>query len=1047
MKRSDAPREPFRALLITLASFCFAAGFFISSKKFLDLDPGEAVATGRVTVEGVSKAQDYLRFGYLLVIVPFLTVLLIRWLPAIGRRIASVPSGQTPLGVVAFVSAPLILAPFLYLTTYKELWSVLFPPVLAAIILLAWRWWSRSAWLATLFSSSRGAATPLAITEGVAVLIHRYLVTGKRIAHMPSLLLETLFILLFVAAWWVTIALLARLFAASESETPRAFVGIAWGATPLLLLPLSALFPTPTLPLTLAVVFLSALGSILFVKRLAPPRPDAVRSFTAWIGVPCVTGAFSYASSAHISGWIDLFHQGEMLGPASDYLRGKIPYADVVPIHGLLQDGLLDAWLMAWFGRTHEIAIVRATLFESLMLPTVWMLSWVVFRSFPASFAALLSTIVLAADNQRAVPQLVVAILVLGALRSGRRAPLAIAGILSSLALMFSVDIGIYSIAGAVGSFVCLALVDRNRSSLVDAAGKTTWFLAGVLMGILPFLVWFRSLGVVGDFLQTTFVTVPSLIDATWSLPFPDLDDWFAKDLPNGSLFDLAWNLRFVINGLILCIALIVLARAAVERRVGLDERVLATLTVFAIVTQRSALGRADIFHQWFAAFMIAPILVILILRFVARIRAEASPARAAAWAAALLLVPAGFAILWAPHLLEQRLEDTIGFEARRSGAAADPDGEMSTRRVSRVAAAIRERSAPEQPIFDFSNQPAFYFFADRRNPTRFYQVPIFSPLPLQEETVASLSSDPPAVVIMSAPDQFDRFDAVTNRDRAPLVASWIEHHYSPSTRVEGVDLWTRSDPAPSPWEPPSVLPGPHQVALRPHRDARVVFPSVGTLQGADMARWSSDLFLFNPEDVPVEYRLRYRAGEQIRERRYAVGPLHTERIADIAQSLFGLPGVNGALWVLYDPTYPPVARVVTRRDPGTSRGIHALPLRDDQATSGGDLIVTGYRAEPDERINLTVVNFGTATAAVTVQLLDAGNAPLGARLSATIGEEQSHTFVDLATQIGSVVPFPSSFRIDVVSGEVGAQLSIVDGKSGSAELVTAVPIKDDAPR
>ncbi|HEX6086384.1 MAG TPA: hypothetical protein VF266_17785, partial [Thermoanaerobaculia bacterium] len=60
----------------------------------------------------------------------------------------------------------------------------------------------------------------------------------------------------------------------------------------------------------------------------------------------------------------------------------------------------------------------------------------------------------------------------------------------------------------------------------------------------------------------------------------------------------------------------------------------------------------------------------------------------------------------------------------------------------------LRELTKKNEPVFDFSNQPAFYFFADRPNPTRFYQVPILSPRAFQEETIRALEQAKPKVVL-----------------------------------------------------------------------------------------------------------------------------------------------------------------------------------------------------------------------------------------------------------------------------------------------------------
>ena len=64
----------------------------------------------------------------------------------------------------------------------------------------------------------------------------------------------------------------------------------------------------------------------------------------------------------------------------------------------------------------------------------------------------------------------------------------------------------------------------------------------------------------------------------------------------------------------------------------------------------------------------------------------------------------------------------------------------MTYWRIQDVTKAVQELTRRNEPIFDFSNQPAFYFFADRPNPTRFYQVPILSPRGFQAETICALS-------------------------------------------------------------------------------------------------------------------------------------------------------------------------------------------------------------------------------------------------------------------------------------------------------------------
>ena len=126
---------------------------------------------------------------------------------------------------------------------------------------------------------------------------------------------------------------------------------------------------------------LGAFGLAALWSRALKPR--AAWNLAAYVLIPALIWVVSYASSSHLSQWIDLFHRGEAVGPASDYLRGKVPYRDVFVLHGLLEDGLLDAWLMQIFGRSLDVAIMRPVVLASLLAPLLWYLGLAIFQSIP----------------------------------------------------------------------------------------------------------------------------------------------------------------------------------------------------------------------------------------------------------------------------------------------------------------------------------------------------------------------------------------------------------------------------------------------------------------------------------------------------------------------------------------------------------------------------------------------------------------------------------------------------------------------------------------
>src|SRR5206468_10988103 len=291
-------------------------------------------------------------------------------------------------------------------------------------------------------------------------------------------------------------------------------------------------------------------------------------------------------------------------------------------------------------------------------------------------------------------------------------------------------------------------------------------------------------------------------------------------------------------NPLIIAIALVCLVQRAIKRKSDQLDIALLALTAFAILTQRSALGRADFQHQYFSAFLIGPMIVILLVFF----------GRAAGKIAAVALLPVFFIVLWAPDIANSRLDDLTHYLGRVSGVGwVDPAAMEIRHRIDQVRFWVTDLSRPGAPIFDFSNQPALYFFCNRPNPTRFYQVPILSPPQFQREVIAALERAKPPIVIRRSPQTFDVFDGIDNSVRAQAVAGYINDYYNYAASTWGVEVWTRR-----PRVPPLYLEGyMRQIRLPSLRElgvlgqrARLVFPSVGRLPGANDTYWKSDLML-----------------------------------------------------------------------------------------------------------------------------------------------------------------------------------------------------------
>jgi len=568
----------------------------------------------------------------------------------------------------------------------------------------------------------------------------------------------------------------------------------------------------------------------------------------------------------------------------------------------------------------------------------------------------------------------------------------------------------------------------RNSTRLLS-------FLAGTLLGTAPFLIYLASRGALGAFAQTSFVTLPRIIDAVWSLPFPDLTSAFRKNLTLHSLSDFVLNeqFRFILNPLVIAIGIVVLAQRAIRRRIDLLDAGLFTLLAFAILTQRSALGRADFPHQYFSAFLIGPIIVLLLVR--------------ASRTVVLLVAPLLVVALWVPDLMNVRIDDTTHYLGRVSHIGfIDPAAEEIRHRIEAVRYWVWLESKPNQPIFDFSNQPAFYFFCERPNPTRFYQVPILSPPELQRETIVALERSRPRVVIRRSPQEFDVFDGVDNAVRAQAVAAYLDDHYAFAHTTRGVEIWTRKADAP-PLNLAGYLRRIRTPALKELGTlglrTRVVFPTVGTLGGVGGAYWRSDLLLHNPYKERLALNLRYVSDEARADRHVSLEGGQSIVWPDVVRSFFGAPEGRGALWIEYHGDHPPVARVRTADVAHDAKASIDAPLTmGDAATAGGtndDLTIFGIPSTAGRHINIGIVNVGTIPATFRITARSRTGQPIGKPIEEGLAEDQSYTATDLETQLRASLDETTSVHVRAIAGTIVAYATVVNA-NGDTELIAALP-------
>jgi hypothetical protein len=1053
---------------VWIAAFCLAGGVFLSLTLLLkNLPPTAPVATGVVTILRYSKLQDYVTVALFFLLVPPLTI----WLHRVFER-----TGATLLSTV-----PYLLSPIFFLTTGKVGWILGIPIALSLGGPRALAVWQTRRWLRAMFRRELHPHHALLFAEGLSWILFRYIVLSRRIAHIPTLFLEFVFVAAFLALFWAAAILIARLaellFAENREDV---FKRITVAALPLVVLPfISAIWMPLIHARAITAITIAVIAILAFVIR-KPFAPRTAWNLAAYLIFPALVYLVSYASTAQGSQWVDLFHRGEAIGPASDYLRGKVPFRDVFALHGMLEDGLLDSWLMDLFGRSLDVHIARTVIIGALLGVSLWFLGIVVFDSIPLALFCVAMGSWTTVENNRTFFQVAAVALFWNAVKRRSRASAIFAGVFAGIAIFFSYDIGLYTIAGAIGASLLLWIAAKRAplatpsgaasapgsreerivlgeitpsSRRPRAAAAPLFFAIGVLLGAAPFIIYLAMRGALDDFAVTSFVIIPRIIDATWALPFPDLVSTFRRDLNLHTLADFVLLEKFhlILSPLTIAVALVYFIQRWRRKRVDQLDYALLVLTVFAAITQRTAFGRAEFRHQYFAAFLIGPILILLAsiafraLREIWRDGDSSTRVFLAALAAAT--VPAIAVLFWIPDLINVRLNDLVAYTTRVQHLKIDdPLAEEVRWRIHDVTEEVKALTPRGEPIFDFSNQPAFYFFTDRPNPTRFYQVPILSPREFQAETIGALERAKPKVIIRRSPERYDQFDGVPNELRAQAVAAYLRDAYEFHKTTRGVELWTRRRDA-RPLVVAQYLRAirlPDAKALVSSGMQRLVFPAIGSNPGVGGSYWQSDLTMHNPYREPLTATLRFVANDRGIDRAITLAPRQTLRWPDVVKTLFGAGGV-GTLWVEHRENRAPVAIVKTAdvAHGGRASIEPALSARDAAAagTESAELAIVGIPAATAEghRVNVGVVNIGNFPATFRITARTRTGQAVGRPIESGVFEDQVWILNDLEHAIGAKIDDTMTVRVQVIAG-TGVAFATVVQPGGDSEFIAAIP-------
>jgi len=487
------------------------------------------------------------------------------------------------------------------------------------------------------------------------------------------------------------------------------------------------------------------------------------------------------------------FEEMQHVTPAGEMLHGAKPYVDVVPPHGLIQDALLD-YVLLRIGPQTLGGVLRGRLaLNGLLAIVCYALGAAATGSADLGFLGFGAAAILGqgASVVRFGPTLVTLLICVAALRRRKPRWLIAAGAMSMIAVLTSIDFGVYAIAISIFSalrFRNVAPPPAARSSYI-ALGYG--FIGGFVTGVIAMIAMIVG-GYFTAFLRVTLFEVPKVGAAYTLTPFdptPALGQRFPEVL--AALVDRA-SLAYMIWIASLLVLAVVLAngwRANGRKRAALDA-ILAI--VFWIVI--AGLSYAERHHLYFQ-MIVGPLLVVVAYR---ASRARSTAARLAAPALTLLIlinasVTTHLAIVgWLRHArgpIEPGWRE-ISLPRGRGALFRDPD--IAT--LDSITKYMNAHLGPGDTFFDFTNRGLMYFLLDKRMPVRFVEVAYYEAEERQREVIAKLEANPhvrAAIMPLQENDQ-SGVDLIGNDVRAPLVWKYLQEHFEPDFQEGAVAIWKR---------------------------------------------------------------------------------------------------------------------------------------------------------------------------------------------------------------------------------------------------------------
>jgi len=518
----------------------------------------------------------------------------------------------------------------------------------------------------------------------------------------------------------------------------------------------------------------------------------AARSLTILL---LLSATYTIAYNGDLDGNLDFFHEGERLAHMDKLWSGALPFRDIYVQHGLGEDILKPALACKLWG--HSVTSLRrlgqnAYLYRGYLPPIGLVATLLAIFALTRSLAiTTVSAICLVTCWCEITDRHVLGMLAISCagcfLHSQKARWIAAAGCLSTLAALYSLEVGLYSATAILGWLLLVNfLVPQNRNWRNPGL-----FLAEAFLPAAVFLIWCAGHGIAGDFFHNVYCQLFMRADVM-ATSYPSL-------APGAGTWILLQRLLlYYVLPLSYCMGVILSVRRIQTRHSARDSAVLLA-SLLGVVFWISVWGRPDVWH---VAYAVGPFIVFAAAMISAAVEFPDRGMLRIAMLSPLVCCVAALALIGSGGAVGRRFGQSNiylppNLRVTDRELVPCPNPRLTGLRIDKVQAAfvsslveyIHQHSQTDETILDLSDFGLIYFLAGRQSPTRFDMVFHVGQSPLRAEMAREIRSRSALPAVVIRPDEPLRSGDVLD----DLVA----RYYVSNAKIGTLELWLRAERPP----------------------------------------------------------------------------------------------------------------------------------------------------------------------------------------------------------------------------------------------------------